>query len=244
MTGEPGAPVGVAPYRGAMLLAEDVLLLLLNDVSGKPLVDTTRLDLALSGAVMLELASLGRVDVTGPGEQARPGRLVVRDSTPTGDPILDEALRRAEVMGPKKPQSALSGLGKGLRQELLNRLTFRGVLRYEEGRILGLITTHAWPAADLVHERRVRDALHDVLVVGRTPTSTEAALIAVLHAVDQVLKVLGDVGVPKRELRKRAEAVAAGGFASEAVRKAVEAVTAATVATIAAVGAAGAAGSS
>ena len=226
-----------------MLLAEDLLLLLLNDVTGKPLVDSTRLDLALSGAVMLELATLGRVDVTGPGEQVKAGRLVVRDPNPTGDPILDEALRHAEGMGPKKPQSALSGLGKGLRQELLNRLTSRGVLRYEEGRVLGLFPTRAWPAVDDVHERRVRGGLHDVLVVGRTPTAAEAALIALLQAVDQVPKVLGDVGVPKRELRRRAKEVAAGGFAGEAVRKAVEAVAAATAATIVAATAAGAAGS-
>lgn len=226
-----------------MLVAEDLLLLLLNDVTGKPLIDTTRLDLALSGAVMLELATLGRVDVTGPGEPVKAGRLVVRDPTPTGDPILDEALRRADVMGPKKPQSALSSLGKGLRPEILNRLTFRGLLRYEEGKILGLFPTRSWPAADMVHEGRVRNGLHEVLVVGRTPTSAEAPLIALLQAVDQIPKVLGDVGVPKRELRRRAKAVAGGGFASEAVRKAVEAVTAATAAAITAAAAAGAAGS-
>ncbi|MCL3863160.1 GPP34 family phosphoprotein [Actinotalea sp. K2] len=226
-----------------MILAEDVLLLLLDDVSGKAIVDTTRLDLALSGAVMLDLATRGRVDVTGPGEPVRAGLLVVRDLTPTGDTVLDEALRRIQVMGPKKPQSALSTLGKGLRPELLHRLTSRGVLRAEQGRILGVFPTRSWPAVDVAHERRLRDALHDVLVVGRTPTHDESALIALLQAVDQVPKVLREVGIPKRELRRRAKAVAAGGFAGEAVRKAVEAVAAATAASIAAVTAAGAAGS-
>lgn len=78
-----------------MLLAEDLLLLLLHDASGKPMVDTTRLDLALAGAALLELATLGKVDVTGPHDAVKPGRLIVRDGTPTGDTVLDEALRKA-----------------------------------------------------------------------------------------------------------------------------------------------------
>jgi hypothetical protein len=35
------------------------------------------------------------VDVTGPGEQVKAGRLVVRDAGPTDDDVLDEAVRRA-----------------------------------------------------------------------------------------------------------------------------------------------------
>jgi hypothetical protein len=69
-----------------MNLAEDVLLLLIDDVSGKPVVDTTRLNLALAGGVLLDLSALGQVDVSGPGEQVKAGRLVVRDTQPTDAP--------------------------------------------------------------------------------------------------------------------------------------------------------------
>ena len=225
---------------GRMLLAEDLLLLLLHDASGKPMVDTARLDLALAGAVLLELATLGKVDVTGSHDAVKPGRLIVRDGAPTGDAVLDESLRRVVAMGPKKPQSALPTVAKGLRSELLGRLVGRGLVRLEEGRFLGLIPTRAWPAVDTGHERRLHEGVQAVLVAGRSPTSTEAALIALIRAVGQVAKVVGDVGVPARELRRRAEAVAAGGFAPEAVRKAVEAITAATAAGIAAAAAAAA----
>ena len=59
-----------------MILAEDVLLLLTNDTTGKTVVDKTRLDLALAGAVLLDLTTAGRVDVAGPGGagQAGPAR--------------------------------------------------------------------------------------------------------------------------------------------------------------------------
>ena len=219
-------------YGEGVILSEDVLLLLLNDSTGKAAVDTTRLDLALAGGVLLDLATLGRVDVTGPDEQVKKGRLVVRDARPAEDGVLDEALRRIAAMGPKKPESVLPKLSKGLRQALLERLTGRGILRAQEGRVLGIFPTHSWPAIDSDHERQVRASLHDVLVVGRTPAAREAALVSLLQAIDQVPTVLGDVGIPARELRRRAREVSEGGFADDAIRKAVQAVNAAMTAAI------------
>lgn len=228
-----------------MLIAEDLLLLLTDDSTGKPTVDSTKLPFGLAGAVLLELALARRVDVAGPGEPVRAGRLVVRDASPTGDPVLDEALRRVAAAGPKKPESVLNALGKGLREELYGRLVARGILRAEEGRVLGIFPTHRWPAQDVEHEARVRAGLRDVLVDGRTPSDREVALVSLLSALDQVPNAVGPVDVPRGELKRRAKVVAAGSMAGDAVRKAVDAVTAATTAALVMVIAAGgAAGSS
>lgn len=215
-----------------MLLAEDLLLLLTDDTTGKSLVDHTRLDLALAGAVLLELALRGRADVAGPGEAVKAGRVVVRDPAPTDDAVLDEGLRRIAVAGHKKPQAVLPSIQKGLRPELFKRLVGRGILRFEEGRVLGIFPTTAWPAVDSTHEVQLRRGLYDVLVVGRAPTSDEAAVISLLHAIDALPKALPATGVPTRELRRRAKAVAGDEWAGAGVRKAVEAVTAATTAAV------------
>ncbi|WP_127130679.1 GPP34 family phosphoprotein [Georgenia sp. SYP-B2076] len=215
-----------------MLLAEDLLLLLTDDSSGRAALDGTRLDLALAGAVVLELATAGRVVVSEPGGAVRPGRLVVRDPSPTGDGVLDEALRRIGTRRPGKPQDHLPGLAKQLRPGLLDRLVGRGILRAEQGRVLGIFPTRSWPAVDSAHERDVRRGLVEVLALGRTPTPREAALVSLLGAVDQVPRVMAGSGLDKRELRRRARAIAAGEFAGEAVRKAVAAVTAATSAAV------------
>jgi hypothetical protein len=215
-----------------VILAEDVLPLLIDDASGKPVVDTTRLDLALAGGMLLDLATSGRVDVAGPGQQVKAGRLLVCDDRSTDDSLLDEALRRVGAVGPRKPEKVLPALAKGLRKDLLLRLIAQGILRDQRRRTLGIFPTHVWPAVDANHQRQVRAGLRDVLVVGRSPTPREAALVSLLQAIDQVPKVLGNVGIPARELRRRAKDVAAGGFADEAVRRAVEAVTAATTAAI------------
>jgi hypothetical protein len=226
-----------------MLIAEDLLLLLTDDVTGKPVVDGTRLELVLAGALLLELTTLQRVDVSGPGEPVRAGRVVVRDPAPTGDQVLDEGLARLHRAGPKKPESILSTLKKGLRDGLLQRLVERGILRSEEGRILGIFPTQRWPAADSTHERQVREGLYAVLVVGRTPSQREASLVSLLQAADAVPKVLTRSGVPAGELRRRAKAIAAGEYAGAAVKKAIDAIQAATVAAVMAATAATTAGS-
>lgn len=216
-----------------MLLVDDLMLQLL-DASGRPRADATRTGLGLAGALLLDLALREKVDVAGPGEQVKPGRLVVRDATPTGDPLLDDALRVfAEKQG-RKPQDALPKVAKGLKQRVLDRLVRVEAVQHVEGRVLGIFPTHAYPRTFAHGLDATAEGIRAVLVTGRTPTDREAALITLLAAVDRVPAVVGDVGLTKRELRARAKAVAAGGFASEAVRKAIQAVEAATAAAVAA----------
>ncbi|WP_447925211.1 GOLPH3/VPS74 family protein [Georgenia muralis] len=212
-----------------MLLAEDLVLLLTDDKTGRLIVDQLRRDLVLSGAVVHQLTELGRLRVTGRDEELRPGRLVVADGSPTGDDLLDATLERLAGRKPEKPKNALGGIGKGLYQRLLEHLAARGILRLEVDRVLGLFPRTAWPAVDSTHEDGVRRGLSDVLVVGRTPTPHELTLIALLDAVGQVPAVLPGSDVSRRELRRRARAVAEdGGFAATAVRKALDEALAAT----------------
>jgi hypothetical protein len=221
-----------------MLLAEDVLLLLTDDASGKATVDGTRLDLVLAGAVLLDLAMRHRVEVTAPGHPAGKGRVVVVDRSTTGDALLDAVLVRVGDHKPRRAKDLLGTVQKNLRTAVLDRLARAGVLRQEDAKILGIFPTTRWPAVDGVHESEIRAGLRDVLVVGRTPTDHEAALVSLLQSVDKVAAVVGPVELPRGELKRRAKAIAQGEFAGEAVRRAIAdmnaavagAVTAATVA--------------
>lgn len=212
-----------------MILADEVALLLVHDISGKAVVDPSRLDLALAGSMLLDLTAAGRVDVAGPGEPVKSGRLVVRNPSPTGDPLLDEALRRIALTSPRTPENMLPELRKGLRDAVLGRLVEQGLLRSEERRTLGIFRTRSWPSTGSGVERSLRTAFYEVLVTGRSATPREAAIISMVHAVDRVPKVLGDVGVGAGELRRRAKAASEGGLADTAVRRAIDAVNAALV---------------
>lgn len=101
-----------------MLLAEDLLLLLTEDDTGKLAAPSTEVDVALGGALLVELTLMQRVDVAGSDERVREGRLVVRDPDPTGDGLLDEALTIVGQREGKKPQSVVTRLGKRARVRL------------------------------------------------------------------------------------------------------------------------------
>lgn len=226
-----------------MLIAEDLLLLLYDDESGKPVVGSTELDYGLAGAVLLELAMLGKVDVTGPADGGKTDRLVIRDPSPTGAVILDErlALIGHKLQG-RKPKDAVGKLAKGVRDQLLWQLGQRGILREDKNKVLGVFPVTRWPAADARHEGEVRQALDAVLRIGTQPDQRTAALIAMLHATKSVTKVIASPD--KRELKRRAKLIAESAWAAEAVRKAVEAVQAGAAAAAASAAAAGASASS
>ena len=105
-----------------MLLAEDLLLLVTNDATGRLSVPSSQADAGLGGANLLELTLLGKVDVSGPQDQGKPGRIVVRDPSPPGDEILDAALQVLIGQQGKKPSAVIRPLGRNLRPALYQRL--------------------------------------------------------------------------------------------------------------------------
>ncbi len=217
-----------------MLLAEDLLLLLTDDDTGR-LVAGSTVDLALGGAQLVELAMLRRVDI----DERK--RLVVLDASPTGDAVLDHALEVAQRHAGRKPASVVGELGKKVRERLYERLTAAGILRVEHGKVLGVFPTTRWPTVSADHEAAVRRGLTGDLVHGLTPEPRDAALVALLHALRVTHKVVDpkEHGLTRRELDSRAKQIAEGSWGSAAVRQAVDAMTAAvTVAVTAGVAAA------
>jgi hypothetical protein len=215
-----------------MLIAEDLLLLLTADDSGKLTADTTSTDIALGGALLADLELSRRVDVAGPGERVDEGRLIVRDATPTGDDVLDDALATLGHREGKKAHTVVATLGKRTRARLYERLTRSGLLRSEEGRILGLFPTHRWPAERRGHEAAVRAGLVTALRDGGTADARTRALISLLLALKAVHKAVApeSVGLSRRELQATAERIAEGEAVGKAVRSAIEAGEAAIVA--------------
>jgi Golgi phosphoprotein 3 (GPP34) len=207
-----------------MLLAEDLLLLLTDDTSGRLTVPGAQADAGLSGAVLAELALMGKVDLTAEADAGKPGRLIVRDRSPADDAVLDAALEIVIAHEGKKPSAVIRPLGKNLRQTLHGRLADSGVLRAGQARILGIFPAHRWPALDTSHEEQIRRHLAGALTGQAAADSRAAALIAFLHALKCEHKVIDPrlYGLSRRQLRARAEEIARGSWASAAVRQVIE----------------------
>jgi hypothetical protein len=206
-----------------MTLTEDLVLLLLDPGSGRAVVDSTSLDRAIGGALLLDLATRERITADGDGAKAR---LSVADASPTGEALLDSALARVDK--PLRAQRAVERLARGgTRTAVLEHLAERGLVRHERNRLLGLLPVSTWTPGDAAKELRGRVAA--VLLDGAQPDRHLAMLISLVHAVKAEHKI---VDGPRRQLRARAAEVADGEWAGQAVRKAVQAVQASVVAAV------------
>jgi Golgi phosphoprotein 3 GPP34 len=217
-----------------MLLAEDLLLLVTDDASGRLSAPAEKVDAGLGGANLVELTLRDKVDLTGEQDPGKPGRIIVRDPSPLGDAVLDAALEVLLARQGKRPAAVIGPLSKNLRGRLYERLASRGVVRAERSRVFGVFPVRRWPADDASEEAEVRRLMAQALVQQVAPDTRTAALIALAHAVGYVDKIVDarQHGLSKRELRARAAEIAEGNWASEAVRKAIEEIMAAVMVTI------------
>lgn len=214
------------------LIAEDLLLLLLDDERGT-LQHATYLDTALGGALLVELSLGGHVE---PVAQEKTWGFTPKDRIRvTGAVPGDDVLRAAyDVVAEKErtAQDLVARLGRKRRDPLLERLASRGVVRREEGKVLGLFPRTTWPEVDGRHEAEVRTHLESVLLRDGEPDDRTGALAALLSGLGVAHKVVaGDR--PAREVKARAATVAAGDWASAGVKDAIASAEAAMVAAMA-----------
>ena len=212
-----------------MNLAEEFALLAYGD-DGVPDTDNVRLDHGVGGSLLLELAISGRVGI-------EDKKVVVRDGTPTGDPLVDQALGRiAADEKPRRPAHWVKKFAKDTRKLALNRLVEQGVLTRQEDTVLLVFPRTRYPAPDglePVPETEARQRLI-AAVSGSGPVEPRtAALCALLAATNLDRKVFRTLD--RGRAKARLEEISAGDWAATAVKQTIEEIqTAVVVAVLAA----------
>ncbi|GLW09805.1 hypothetical protein Misp01_49340 [Microtetraspora sp. NBRC 13810] len=211
-------------------IAEELLLLAHTESDGRRLIDVTRLDLALGGALLAELAVRGRVELAGK-------QVAVLDRSPLGDEELDAALTMIAERGrAQKPEWWVNKLKSAkLRERLLGRLAAQGVLGEEHVKVLGLFPAVRYPERDGGYEREVRQRVQSALD-GSDPDARISVLIAIMHACSLDRKAFPGAD------KKRVKEISQGEWAGQAVAKIISAVNAAVIAAMAGAAVAGASG--
>ncbi len=211
-----------------LTIAEKLLLLALHDEKGTVLPSaSTSLLYGLSGALLMELTFNKKLYV-------KEENLLVSDTTPTGNDIVDEALHIIKQSKKDKNAehwvSALSTGIKNLQERLLDRLVQEGILRKEERRILWVIPVTQHPLQRSEVEEEIREQIRAALLYTQTPSPQVAMLISLVTACDLMAELFSHEEL--KRATERAKVIAEECLVSETVSDAVSSVDAAVAAAV------------
>ena len=157
-------------------LVEDLFLLATDASTGRPLIDTTHLDLGLGGALLLDLVLQQRL-------APRDSHVMVTDPRPTGDPLLDRVLSEIAAAKPHEPGHWVRHLTHGLHHIVRDRLVEAGVLCRDDHKVFGIIPIHRTRETDGRLHHELEDHLQDAVVLNHSPSRQTAALASLALAV-------------------------------------------------------------
>jgi Golgi phosphoprotein 3 len=183
---------------------------------------------AAGGAILAELLLEGRLRTVTEG---RSTYAVVNDPTPTGDPVLDECLKKVSTA--KRRGKLLhwvqkfSGV-KQLKHRVAAGLVDKGVLREKEDTVLVFFTRRIYPELDPAFEKRIIERLSDAIFSDASTVDARTTVLVALAHHAGLLKA----NVDRKRLkarRKRIEAISKGDAVGKATKEAIDAIHAAVM---------------
>ncbi len=209
---------GTAALSGDLTLPEEILLLALDDETGRFLdLPEYALDHALAAAVLMELGRRVRID-------SDLERVLVVDPTPVRDPVLDPALAALAHAGSERSADdwigRLAREGESLRDRVVDRLVHRGILARKDRLLHWMLGGRRYPVVDDQERREVRERVLAVLRNGEIPGPHDVAIIALADAC-AVFDALLDMD-EMMELGPHIQEVAAMDLLAQAMTRALE----------------------
>ena len=185
---------------GSLRFAEEIMLLLLDDQSGRfehTPGGTTRY--ALSGAVLMDLALLNRIDTD-------LDELILLDGTPLQDPMFDPTLAAIQHAGQRHDArywvERIGDFSDDIRECALDRLVERGILERREDRFLWVFRSRRYPLIGGKAEREVKQRIMGVLFSDEIPEPRDIVIICLANACGIFKKLLSP-----RELERASERI-------------------------------------
>ena len=211
-----------------LTLPQSLLLLTLNDESGRPKAGFYKP--CLAGAAVSELLLRGALTVT---DEKKPKLIVTASAAPQG-PFLDLILGAiADGKKPRRMQTWITKLSnrKDLVESLAEELCMLGALTRESSKIFGLFTLTKWPEASPKLEANLKTKLRKAIAGTGDVDERSSVLLALAKSADVLRHNFDRDLIKSRKARIKAitegDLLAAG--ATEAAVKAARAAIAATM---------------
>lgn len=209
-------------------LLEEYLLIALDDSKGQFVIDSTHLHYGFAGAVLLELALREKVSISGE-------YVSVNDNTAVTEVALNKALEYIQEKAKStKVKDVINGLAKQaneLKQDVLQRLINKGILKKEEHKILWLIPNNKYPASDMTPENKVRERIKAVMLYGAKSEPRDIMLLSLIDVSDLTKEAFRDKEDYKK-VKKKIKEVTQDVKISGAINKSIREIQAAIMITI------------
>ena len=159
---------------------EEIILLLLDDEGGNFVrVPEWSMQCALAGAVLMDLALENRIDTD-------PNQLILVDSTPVGDDLLDPTLVRiAEATEAHDTRFWIQDTAQRayqIRERVLERLVNHGILHVRDDSFLWVFQSRRYPVVDGKADREVKLRIMEVLFSDEIPDPRDIVIVCLAEA--------------------------------------------------------------
>lgn len=206
--------------ENSLTLAEDIVLILLDDSSGRLAnIDLMTLNYSMAGAVLMELALRNKIDTD-------LDKLVVVDGNPTGVPLLDHYLNiiSREINdtnnNTKYWLTEFSSYGDEILNAALEMLVDKNILKMEEKKILWVFGTRRYPMVDDTQEKEVKRRIIDLLMSDEIPSPKDVVLVCLVDTCSLFTSILSEKEV--QQLKPRIQKIKKLDLIGQAVTQVLE----------------------
>jgi hypothetical protein len=164
-----------------LTLFEEFMLLSIDEENGSPHPSISdNLGLGMSGSLLAELALRGKLIAS------ESHRIELKDTSQTGDEILDEALEQMQLSNqPRKVTywiKHFSDEPKKIRQRLLERLEANGVMKEEDNRLTWVIPYADSPESNASAKFMLKSRIRKSILADEDLENHDLALLSMVKA--------------------------------------------------------------
>ncbi|WP_174612741.1 GOLPH3/VPS74 family protein [Virgibacillus ihumii] len=199
-------------------IAEELLLLAMDDEKGTVIFSASdSLNYGLAGAILAELTILERIELNDK-------KVVVINEEKTGVTFLDSVLTEIKQSDKSKKvddwiNRINSKMGQ-LRQDMIQLLVEKGILKEEEKKILWIFNQSTYPTDQKIPEQEIRNRVHASLFGDKKPNARTAMLLSLIKSCNLVDEVFSKA--EKKEATKRMDNIIKNHDYGKAVKASIE----------------------
>ncbi|ASK64099.1 hypothetical protein CFK37_19035 [Virgibacillus phasianinus] len=199
-------------------IAEELLLLAMDDEKGTVVFSASdSLHYGLAGAILAELTILERIELND-------NKVTVINEEKTGVTFLDRVLIEIKQSDKSKKVdnwiNRISGEMGQMREDMIQLLVEKGVLKEEEKKVLWIFHQSTYPTDKEIPEQEIRNRVHASLFGDEKPNARTAILLSLIKSCNLVDEIFSKD--ERKEATKRLDRISKNNDYGKAVKTSIE----------------------